>query len=84
MLTDDHKTNITGAALKVLILRKTMTFLDLKRYLAAQRFSNDDEVKTAMQHRVRTLAEDFFDEGIQKLVPRCDKYLSLVGDYVEK
>jgi hypothetical protein len=33
---------------------------------------------------VKTLAADFFDEGIQKLVPRYDKCLSLGGDYVEK
>jgi hypothetical protein len=47
-------------------------FLHLKRFLAAERFSSDDEVKTAMQHWVKTLAADFFDEGIQKLVPRYD------------
>jgi hypothetical protein len=59
-------------------------FLHLKRFLAAELFSSDDEVKTAVQHWVRTLAADFFHEGIQKLVPRYDKYLSLDGDYVEK
>jgi hypothetical protein len=84
MLTDDYKTNPMGAALKFLVLRKPMKFIDLKRYLAAQRFSNDDEMKTAVQHWVKTLAADFFDEGLQKLVPRYDKYLKLGGDYVEK
>jgi histone-lysine N-methyltransferase SETMAR len=37
-------------------------FLLLKRFLAAERFSSDDEVKTAVQHWVRMLAVDFFDE----------------------
>jgi hypothetical protein len=53
-------------------------------FLAAERFNSDDEVKTAVQHWVQTLAADFFDEGIQKLVSRYDKCLSLGGDYVEK
>jgi hypothetical protein len=38
--------------------------LHLKRFLAAERFSGDDEVKTAVQHWVKTLAADFFDEGM--------------------
>jgi hypothetical protein len=59
-------------------------FFHLKRFLAAERFSSDDEVKTAVQHWVKTLAAETFDETIQKLVPRCDKCLSLGGDYVEK
>jgi hypothetical protein len=44
-------------------------FLHLKRFLAAERFSSNDEVRTAVQHWVKTLAADFFDEGIQKLRP---------------
>jgi hypothetical protein len=44
-------------------------FLYLKIFLAAEGFSSKDEVKTAVQHWVKTLAADFFDEGIQKLVP---------------
>jgi hypothetical protein len=30
------------------------------------------------------LAADFYDAGIQKLVPRLNKYLDNAGDYVEK
>ena len=29
-------------------------------------------------------AADFYDSGIQKLVPRLNKYLENAGDYVEK
>jgi hypothetical protein len=44
-------------------------FSPLKEILAAERFSSDDEVKTALQLWVISLAADFFDEGIQKFVP---------------
>jgi hypothetical protein len=37
-----------------------------------------------MQHGVKTLATDFFDEGTQKLDARYDKCLNLFGVYVEK
>jgi hypothetical protein len=32
----------------------------------------------------REQAADFYDSGIQKLVPRLNKYLDFAGDYVEK
>jgi hypothetical protein len=63
--------------------QKIQLFLHLKRFLAAERFSSDDEVKTAMEYWVKTAA-DFFDEGIQKLAPQYDKWLNVGGDYVEK
>jgi hypothetical protein len=44
-------------------------FLHLKRFLVAEQFSSNDEVKTAMQHWVRILAADLFDKGIQKRAP---------------
>jgi hypothetical protein len=64
--------------------QKIRLFVYLKRFLAAEQFSSDDEVKTAMQRWVKTMAADFFDEGTQKLVPLYDRCLSLAGDYVEK
>jgi hypothetical protein len=30
------------------------------------------------------MAAEFFDTGIQKLIPRYDKCLSSGGDYIEK
>jgi hypothetical protein len=44
-------------------------FLHLKRFLVAEQFSSNDEVKAAMQHWVRTLTADLFDKGIQKRAP---------------
>jgi histone-lysine N-methyltransferase SETMAR len=59
-------------------------FLHLKRFLVAEQYSSNDVAKTAMQHWVKMLVADFFDEGIQKLVSRYDICLNLGGDYVEK
>jgi hypothetical protein len=59
-------------------------FLHLKRFLAAEQFGSDDEVRTAVQHWVKTLVADFFDEGIQKLLPLHDTCLNLGGNYVKK
>jgi hypothetical protein len=41
----------------------------LKNWLRSQHFNNNEE---------------FFDTGIQKLIPRYDKSLNSGGDYVEK
>jgi hypothetical protein len=37
-------------------------FHNSNRFLPAERFSSDDEVRTAVQRWVKTLAADFFDE----------------------
>ena len=58
-------------------------FLHLKEHLAGKMFDDDDEV----QEEVMTFkgqAADFYDSGIQKLVPRLNKCLDNAGDYVEK
>jgi hypothetical protein len=39
-----------------------------------------EDVKTWLSSQ----AADFFDTGIQKLIPRYDKCLNSGGDYVEK
>jgi hypothetical protein len=55
-----------------------------ERFLAPERISSDDKVKTAVLHWVKTLAADFFDEGIQKLVLQYDICLNLGGGYAKK
>jgi hypothetical protein len=45
--------------------------------------SNDDEVQEEVITWFRGQAADFNDSGIQKLVPRLNKYLDNAGDYVE-
>ena len=58
-------------------------FLHLKKHLAGKKFNNDGEVQGVMTC-FKGLAVDFYDSGIQKLVPRLNKYLDNAGDYVDK
>ena len=59
-------------------------FSPLKKFLAGQRFTCDDEVKTAVRQCFRSQTTDFYRSGIAKLVLRWDKCLNRHGDYVEK
>jgi len=45
---------------------------------------DDDEVQEKVMTLFRGLAADFYDLGIQKLVPRLNKCLDNAGNYVEK
>ena len=46
-------------------------------------YHEDEEVKNVVNTWLRAKAE-FYDVVIQELVPRLNKYLDKVGDYVEK
>ena len=46
--------------------------------------SNDDEMQEEVMTWFKEQAADFYDSGIQKLVPRLNKYLDSAGDCVEK
>jgi len=58
-------------------------FLHLKKFLGSKRFDNDD-LKDAVQKWLTTRVAAFYEEGIQKLVPRYNKCLNNGGEYVEK
>ena len=45
---------------------------------------DDDAVQEEVMTLFKGLAADFYDSGIQKLVPRLNKCLDNAGDYVEK
>jgi len=49
-----------------------------------RKFDDDDEVQEEVMTWFIGLAADFYDSGIQKLVPRLNKCLDNAGDYVEK
>jgi hypothetical protein len=49
-----------------------------------QQFDDDDEVQEEVMTWFKGKAADFYDSGIQKLVPRLNKCLDSAGDYVEK
>jgi hypothetical protein len=57
-------------------------FLHLKSFLAGRRFHDDGDVKEAVTTCFASQAAPFYDEGIQELVPRCDKCLINVGNFV--
>jgi histone-lysine N-methyltransferase SETMAR len=59
-------------------------FLQLKKHLARKKFDDDDEVQEEFMTLFKRLAADFYDSGIQKLVPRLYNFLDNDGDYVEK
>jgi hypothetical protein len=47
-------------------------FLDLKKHLAGKIFDDDDEVHEEIMTWFKEQAADFYDSGIQKLVPRLN------------
>jgi len=55
----------------------------LREDLRSQHFSSDEEVKDAVCQWFMG-GEDFFMEGIKKLVKWCQKCIEVGGNYVEK
>jgi hypothetical protein len=51
----------------------------VKKFLAGQRFNNDEDVKRAVQKWLYSQAATFHDERTQKLVSRYDKYFNNGG-----
>jgi len=45
---------------------------------------DDDEVQEEVMTWFKAQAADFYDSGIQKLVPRLNKCLDNAGDCIEK
>jgi hypothetical protein len=59
-------------------------FFRLKNRLACQKFHEDEEVKKEVNMSLHAQLAKFCDIGIQKVVPRLNKCLDEVGDFVEK
>jgi hypothetical protein len=59
-------------------------FTYLNNWLRSQRFNNNEELMEGVKTWLSSQAADFFDTGIQKLIPQYDKCVSSGGDYVEK
>ena len=59
-------------------------FLHIKKFLGGKLFDDDDDLKDVMGKWLTWQAAAFYEEGIQKLVPRYDKCLNNGGEYVEK
>jgi hypothetical protein len=59
-------------------------FLHVKKHLAGKRFDDDENVQEEDMTWFKGQAADFYDKGIQKLVPGLSKWLDNAGDCVEK
>jgi len=59
-------------------------FSKLKEHLKGQRFSCDEEVKSAVSKWFQKQNTIFFKDGFQKLVQRWRKRIEVHGDFVEK
>jgi len=58
--------------------------LHLKKHLAGKKFDEDYEMQEEVMTWFKGIAADFYDSGIQKLVPRLNKRLDNASDYVGK
>jgi hypothetical protein len=47
-------------------------------------FNNNEELMEDVKTWLSSMAADFFDTDIQKLIPRYDRCLNSGGDYNEK
>src|SRR5258705_6875562 len=61
-----------------------MKFGPLKKFLAGQRLTCNDEAKTAVRRWFHSQPDEFYNRGISNLVLRWDKCLNRRGDYAEK
>ncbi|GFW27521.1 mariner Mos1 transposase [Trichonephila clavipes] len=59
-------------------------FLHLKSFLAGKHFNNDKELRENVSNWLKTQAATFYEEDIEKLVPRYDTCLQNFGSYVER
>jgi hypothetical protein len=57
-------------------------FTYLKNWFGSQHFSN--ELKKGVKTWLSSQMADFFDIGIQKLIPQHDNCFNSGGDYIEK
>lgn len=59
-------------------------FPNLKKELRGKHFSDDDELKAAINAHFEEKSEEYFFQGLEKLINRCNKCIEVVGDYIEK
>ncbi|KAJ4428000.1 hypothetical protein ANN_24013 [Periplaneta americana] len=84
MLTEEHKSKRASSALSFLTHYSEQGDEFLDHIVTDQLFDGDDEVKTAVREWFTSRAGEFYNEGIERLVPRFDKCLNNGGDYGEK
>jgi len=58
-------------------------FLHLKKFFASRSLRSDQETKD-VRDWLKGLGVNLSDNGVLELVPQCDKFLNLHGNYTEK
>jgi transposase len=61
-----------------------LVFPKMKKHLRGQRFHSSEDVQNEVKKWFGAQDAIFFYEGLDKLIHRCDKCLSTLGDCVEK
>ncbi|GFS57044.1 mariner Mos1 transposase [Trichonephila clavipes] len=59
-------------------------FRNLKYSCGGKRFSENEEVKAAVNSSLSNQVADFFKNGLQNLILKYDKCINQLGSYVEK
>lgn len=59
-------------------------FPNLKKDLRGKRFSDDEELKAAINTHFEEKSEDYFLQGLEKLISRSNKCIEVLGNYIEK
>jgi hypothetical protein len=59
-------------------------FTYIKNWLGSQHFINNEELMEGVRTWLSSQVADFFDIGIQKLIPKYDRCLNSSDDCIEK
>ncbi|GBP08968.1 Mariner Mos1 transposase [Eumeta japonica] len=59
-------------------------FSNLKKELRGRRFVDDNQMKMAVESHFNCKEKEYFLGGLKALYTRCEKCISLEGDYIEK
>jgi histone-lysine N-methyltransferase SETMAR len=59
-------------------------FSALKKDLRGRKFKTDDELQSAVLEHFEGKPPEYFYKGLQLLITRCEKCITVNGDYIEK
>ncbi|GBP29545.1 Histone-lysine N-methyltransferase SETMAR [Eumeta japonica] len=61
-----------------------LLFSNLRKELRGRRFVDDNQMKMAVESHFNCKEKEYFLGGLKALYTRCEKCISLEGDYIEK
>lgn len=59
-------------------------FRNLRKCLRGRRFSTDEEMKAAVDDHFDDQSKKYFFDGLMSLIDKCNKCITVAGDYIEK